>query len=84
MDVFIGALGVVVLGGKSNVVLVIGPHCERVPVRYEDPLPNVEFTMVKNEGIFDVLLNHPLGTFVVLNVGDNLRERFADSDASPS
>ena len=77
-------LWVVVHHGKSDVALCVDPHCKRVPVSYEDPLPNVEFSFVNDQRVFDVLLDDPITPSALTNIFQDLIKFAHHNDTAPS
>lgn len=49
-----------VLRADSDIVLFVDPHCQRVPVSHNYPLPDVEFLVVDCQWVFNILLGDPL------------------------
>jgi len=75
---------VVVHHGKSDVALRIDPNSKGVPVCYEDPLPYIEFLLVNDQRVFDVLLDDPITSAAFTNIFQNLIKFAHHNDTAPS
>jgi len=73
---------------EAQITLVIHPHRQRVPIRHEHPLPNVELAPPNQQGVLNVFLNNPpFGTvpIVTTSVGhvlQNCLQAAQDADAA--
>lgn len=51
--------GVIVLRSKPQISIVVEPDLQGTPTSHYDPLSDIEFFAMHNQGIFDVLLDNP-------------------------
>jgi hypothetical protein len=57
--VLVGLFRVLVGLFIPQVALIVHPHRERVPIRHENPLPNVELVPPHQQRVLNVLLHYP-------------------------